>query len=83
MPLKPIHATTHPSHAGLIGWKLYYKVRNMVWLKRRQAGDLRAINVAAAYLVAAIFIDGPGRIPLLCRAIFDGWKGRLGKITPR
>ncbi len=65
---------------GLADWKLYYKVRNMVWLKRRQTGDRRAIGMAAAYLTAAIFMDGPGRIPILRRAVADGWQGRLGKM---
>lgn len=65
---------------GLADWKLYYKVRNMVWLKRQQAGNLRAISMAAAYTVAATIIDGPMRIPLLHRAIHDGWIGRLGKM---
>lgn len=65
---------------GLADWKLYYKVRNMVWLKRSQAGNLRAINMAAAYAFAATLIDGPRRIPLLCRAIRNGWRGRLGKM---
>ncbi len=65
---------------GLADWKLYYKVRNMVWLKRKQSGDLRAISIAAAYTLAATFIDGLRRIPLLCRAIRDGWNGRLGKM---
>ena len=65
---------------GLADWKLYYKVRNMVWLKRKQAGNLRAISMASAYAFAATLIDGPRRIPLLCRAIRDGWRGRLGKM---
>ena len=65
---------------GLADWKLFYKVRNMVWLKRRQAGDLRAISMAVAYAVAATIIDGPARLPLLLRAITNGWKGRLGKL---
>ena len=65
---------------GLADWKLYYKVRNMVWLKRLQAGNLRAISMASIYTIAATFIDGPQRIPLLCRAIRDGWNGRLGKM---
>ncbi len=65
---------------GLADWKLYYKVRNMVWLKRRQSGNLRAIQMAAAYTVAATIIDGPRRISLLQRAIRDGWSGRLGKM---
>ncbi|MES2921995.1 MAG: glycosyltransferase [Verrucomicrobiota bacterium] len=65
---------------GLADWKLYYKVRNMVWLKRRQTGNFHAISMAATYTFAATFIDGPRRIPLLCRAIRDGWSGRLGKM---
>lgn len=65
---------------GLADWKLYYKVRNMTWLKRKQAGNLRAIAMAAAYTFAATLIDGPRRIPLLCRAIRDGWNGRLGRM---
>ncbi|MEI7912272.1 MAG: glycosyltransferase [Verrucomicrobiota bacterium] len=68
---------------GLADWKLYYKVRNMVWLKRHQAGDWRAVSMAAAYAIAAIIIDGPKRLPLLVRAITDGWKGRLGKMGTR
>ena len=65
---------------GLVDWKLYYKVRNMVWLKRKQVGCMQAIKIAAVYLFAATLIDGPGRIPLLCRAIRAGWDGRLGKM---
>lgn len=65
---------------GLADWKLYYKVRNMIWLKRKQAGCLRALGMAAAYAAAATIIDGPGRLPLLRRAISDGWSGRLGKM---
>ncbi len=65
---------------GLADWKLYYKVRNMVWLKRKQAGNLKALHIAAVYTFAAAIIDGPSRVPLLCRAIRDGWAGRLGKM---
>jgi GT2 family glycosyltransferase len=65
---------------GLADWKLYYKVRNMVWLKRRQAGDLAAVKMAIAYSLAAVTLDGPQRIPLLRRAIRDGWSGTLGKM---
>jgi GT2 family glycosyltransferase len=64
----------------LADWKLYYKVRNMVWLKRLQKSDLRAIQMAAVYALAACVVDGPKRIPLLVRAIRDGWTGRLGKM---
>ncbi|MCF7674028.1 MAG: glycosyltransferase [Akkermansiaceae bacterium] len=65
---------------GLADWKLYYKVRNMVWLKRRQAGGFAALRMAVAYVMAAVTLDGPRRLPLLMRAIGDGWRGRLGKM---
>lgn len=68
---------------GLADWKLYYKIRNMVWLKRQQNGNFKAIQMAAAYSVAAIFIDGPQRLALLKNAICDGWQGRLGKMPNR
>lgn len=64
---------------GLADWKLYYKVRNMVWLKRAQHGGAGAVKMAVAYAVAAAVLDGPGRLPLWWRAVRDGWKGRLGK----
>ena len=64
---------------GLANWKLYYKVRNMVWLKKRDDGRLKAVMMAAAYSLAAISLDGPRRLPLLMEAIRDGWCGRLGK----
>jgi GT2 family glycosyltransferase len=64
---------------GLADWKLYYKVRNMVWLKRRQSGVVSAVVTATAYTVAGICIDGPQRMGLLVRAIADGWMGRLGR----
>jgi glycosyltransferase involved in cell wall biosynthesis len=64
---------------GLVDWKLYYKVRNMVWLKRRQAGARGAVLMALAYVLAVVRFDGPGRLPLLWEAVRDGWRGRLGK----
>ncbi len=64
---------------GLADWKLYYKVRNMVWLKRRHSGALAAMAMALAYAVAATWLDGPRRLPLLVEATLDGWNGRLGK----
>jgi GT2 family glycosyltransferase len=64
---------------NLPNWKLYYKVRNMVWLKKRQSGTFNAIAMAMAYLVAATKIDGIHRVPLILEAATDGWKSRLGK----
>ena len=64
---------------GLADWKLYYKVRNMVWLKRRQSGWAKAMAMALTYAMASAWLDGPQRLPLVWRAARDGWRGRLGK----
>jgi len=64
---------------GLADWKLYYKVRNMVWLKRRQSGVLKALAMAATYALATARIDGTQRLSLVWEAVRDGWCGRLGK----
>jgi GT2 family glycosyltransferase len=64
---------------GLADWKLYYKVRNMVWLKRQQAGTWRALTMVLTYALATAWMDGPQRLPLICSAARDGWQGVLGK----
>ena len=64
---------------GLADWKLYYKVRNMVWLKRRQAGAVGAFAMALAYSAGVAAIDGPHRLPLLWKAAHAGWSGKLGR----
>lgn len=64
---------------ALADWKLYYKVRNMVWLKVRQTGWLRAFLIGTAYLVVVARVDGFQRLPLVLEAIRDGMVGRLGK----
>ncbi len=64
---------------GLADWKLYYKVRNMVWLKLHQTGWIRALAIAASYLLVVSRVDGPRRAPLVLEAIRDGLVGRLGK----
>lgn len=66
---------------GLADWKLYYKVRNMVWLKRRQAGAWAALAMVLTYALATAWLDGPQRLALVCSAARDGWRGRLGKWT--
>ena len=63
----------------LADWKLYYNVRNMVWLKRRQSGSLKALAMAVSYALATARIDGGQRLPLVWEAVRDGWCGRLGK----
>ena len=65
--------------AGLSDWKLYYKVRNMVWLQQRARGKLRAAMMALAYGFMGVKVDGWQRLPLLWEAIYDGWSSRLGK----
>lgn len=65
---------------GLTDWKLHYKVRNMVWLKRRQSGWLKSISMAVAYAGVAVWCDGIHRLPLVARAAIDGWRGKLGRI---
>jgi len=64
---------------GLSDWKLYYKVRNMVWLKNRYRGGIHALAMATAYAAATARFDGVARIPLVVRAALDGWRGKLGK----
>jgi GT2 family glycosyltransferase len=64
---------------GLADWKLYYKVRNMVWLKRRQSGAWKAVAMALSYAMATGWLDGPRRLRLVRQAACDGWCGRLGK----
>ncbi len=63
----------------LSDWKLYYKVRNMVWLHRRSRGGFRAMLMAMAYAFIGLKMDGFTRMPLLWEAICDGWSGKLGK----
>lgn len=67
---------------GLSDWKLHYKVRNTVWLKKRESGAAKAALTAAAYLIAVVRWDGFAGIPVVLRAVRDGWFGRLGRIEP-
>jgi len=64
---------------GLADWKLYYKVRNMVWLKKKNAGVLQAFAMGFAYLLATAKIEGTHRLPIVMEGFFDGWKSHLGK----
>jgi hypothetical protein len=66
---------------GLPDWKLHYKVRNMVWLKRQQSGGTKAILTALAYALAALRFDGASRLPLVGKASLEGWRGKLGRIS--
>lgn len=64
---------------GLADWKLYYKVRNMVWLKKAQSGWIGASVTACSYGLVAIWMDGPNRLATLLQAIRDGFCSRLGR----
>jgi rhamnopyranosyl-N-acetylglucosaminyl-diphospho-decaprenol beta-1,3/1,4-galactofuranosyltransferase len=64
---------------GLSDWKLYYKIRNMVWLKRQQSGVPFAVAIAIAYMITVCWVDGIQRLPLTYQAVFDGLTGKLGK----
>lgn len=64
---------------GLADWKYYYKVRNMVWIKKKYESRSKALLMAAAYLAATLRYEGPRRLPLWLTAIRDGWRGRLGR----
>jgi rhamnopyranosyl-N-acetylglucosaminyl-diphospho-decaprenol beta-1,3/1,4-galactofuranosyltransferase len=64
---------------GLSDWKLYYKVRNMVWLQRRKRGTLAALALFLSYLIIVSRHDGAHRTPLLLEAASDGLRSRLGR----
>jgi GT2 family glycosyltransferase len=64
---------------ALSDWKLYYKIRNMVWLKKQQFRAPKAISMALAYAIAIAWVDSPRRLPLVFNAALDGWRGKLGK----
>jgi rhamnopyranosyl-N-acetylglucosaminyl-diphospho-decaprenol beta-1,3/1,4-galactofuranosyltransferase len=64
---------------GLADWKLFYKVRNMVWLKRQQSGLCKALATASLYAAAVLFYEKPRRLGLILQAVWDGMTGRLGK----
>ena len=65
----------------LADWKFFYKMRNMVWLKRKQSGVLKALGIALAYGLSAVWHDGFTRIPLACRAALAGLRGKLGRMA--
>jgi GT2 family glycosyltransferase len=67
---------------GLAWWKLYYKVRNMVWLKRTSGGAGMAMAAVMACGWGVLRHDPWewGRWRVFARAVRDGWLGRLGRI---
>lgn len=85
----------HPGPSGLVSlslfgkrlfiepmlarWKLYYKIRNMVWLKKQQHGWLGAITMALAYAWGLSRVDGAHRLGEWWSAAYDGIQGKLGR----
>jgi len=67
---------------GLAETKLYYKVRNMVWIKRREGGLPAALTMAGAYAVGLAKVDKMTRRRwrVFRIALADGLKGRLGRL---
>jgi rhamnopyranosyl-N-acetylglucosaminyl-diphospho-decaprenol beta-1,3/1,4-galactofuranosyltransferase len=65
---------------GLAPAKVYYKVRNMVWIRKEHFGRISAAAIGAAYAAGILAVDGwsKARLRLLAGAIADGWHGRLG-----
>lgn len=63
----------------LSDWKLYYKVRNMLWLQRRKRGLPAAIALFLAYLGIVSIHDGAHRAPLVLEASLDALRSRLGR----
>lgn len=66
---------------NLPDWKYHYKLRNMVWLKRKQSGGPKALLMALTYALAALRYDGVSRLPLAWKASLAGWRGELGRIS--
>lgn len=64
---------------GLSDWKLYYKIRNMVWLQMLKKGGIHAFAMAIAYAWVIARNDGFHRMGLVGEACIDGWKGSLGR----
>lgn len=95
--LVPAAVLDHPGPVGIIGinvmgkryfwepnladWKMFYKVRNQVWLQRRRKGALSAGVIAIVAFGAMLRYDAisPGRVKVFVRALADGWAGRLGR----
>ena len=66
---------------GLPIWKMYYQVRNSIWLKRRLSGRLGAAMITSAHLAVNMIFEhwSWNRLSALAKACRDGWLGRLGK----
>jgi len=66
---------------GLSGDKLYYRIRNMLWIKRNHEGILVAITLAGAYFLLLLRSFRPVQpcLKILVEASWDAATNRLGK----
>lgn len=65
--------------------KLYYRIRNMLWIKRKESGTLISVALAVGYLVLIIRWFRP-LFPVLgvfVEAAVDAFHGRLGRRAAR
>ncbi len=66
---------------NLQGDKLYYRIRNMLWIKRDESGPLWSMLLAAGYLFLLLRSFRPLRpaLQVFREAVLDAFAGRLGK----
>ncbi len=65
--------------------KLYYRIRNMVWIKRRESGPVTAVILTAGYFLLLLRWFQPFRASAATffEAVRDAFTGRLGKRADR
>lgn len=70
---------------GLAEAKLYYKVRNMIWIKRREGGLAGALAMAGSYALGLAKVDemNARRWRVFRLALADALAGRLGKLDEK
>ncbi len=66
---------------NLQGDKLYYRIRNMLWIKRRESGSLVSFLLTVGYLFLLLRGFRPlfPALQVLKEAMMDAFAGRLGK----
>lgn len=72
---------------GLSPWKLYYKIRNAVWMKRRDGALVAVLLLPLMQLMVLILVDHHRDVRQQCLcwhavllAVSHGWSGRLGRL---
>jgi GT2 family glycosyltransferase len=68
-------------------WRRYYSTRNLVWLLRDRHRTTAALAVSATALGKTVVLaardrpEASAHLRLGCRAVADGWRGRLGRTV--